>query len=128
MLSGEKQIEKKAESIDVGCGGDNSASDLLWSSELRSECAGPFGREMSSYRDVGLFRKQFGDAEIEQLDLTGITDQNVRWFDVTVDNQICVSTRNGTQNVEKEADAVDDREFVLIAILGNRTSLYVFKY
>jgi hypothetical protein len=56
-------------------------------------------------RRSGFFLEQFGDPEIEQLDLALSGDEHVGRLDVSVDNQVGVRVRNGCEHVEKKADS-----------------------
>src|SRR5262245_53787613 len=86
-------VEQNAERIDVGSGSHLLAADLFGT--------GVFWRHQPLVR-TGLYRpvhqlvvEQFGDSEIEQLHRAILSDQDVRWFDVAMDDQPLVRVLYG---------------------------------
>src|SRR5271169_4292474 len=110
MLSPEKDVEQYAERIDVGRGRDWSAEYLLRSSEFGGQRASRFAREFGRLARFGFVLEQLGDAKIQQLHHTRARDEHIRWLYVPMDDQVCMRVRDGSENVEKQAQAACDVE------------------
>src|SRR5215471_9333178 len=75
-------MKDNAEGVDVACGADEFAANLFGAGVLEGH------RTEYRYSGVGrgiAGREDFGDAEIQELDLAFRSDENVRRLEVTVD-------------------------------------------
>jgi hypothetical protein len=80
--SGEHRVKHGAERVDIGGGGVRLPATLLR--------AGVVGREpaIDRVRQIAGRVEQLGDAEVEQLRLARLVDQDVRGLDVAMDDEM----------------------------------------
>ena len=121
MLAAQQHVEKHTQRVDVRGGGDLSVGKLLRCRVLRGERRTRFARERARRGDARIAQlrvsvEQFGNPEIEQLDLASDADEHIRRFDVSVHDQVCVGVGDGLQHVEEETDARLDFEPQLVAM------------
>ena len=64
---------------------------------------------------VSDFVEQFGDAEVEQPHLPRRIDQDVRWLDVAMHDQIAVCEAGGIDDLKEQGDAFAQRESAGVA-------------
>ena len=92
-MPGEQLEQHDAERVDVGCGRERIATDLLGARVLRGERAREFARRR--HRVGGVVAEKFRDAEVQQLYRAVAGHENVRRLEVAVHDEIavCVSHR-----------------------------------
>ena len=76
---------------------------------------------------TSVFSEEFGDTEIEELDLARVADEHIGRLDIAMDDEVCVCASNGAQDIKKKADAIHDSKFAFIAIFGDGLSLHMFE-
>ena len=109
----EQPVEHDAERVDVRSGGDPLAADLLGAGVVRRE--GVMPRLGQARRRGAVGGEQRGDAEVEQLGVTGGGDQDVGRLDVAVDHQALVGIRERGAHLLHQSDAGADAGRVRLA-------------
>src|SRR6516165_6432542 len=116
MMAAQQGVQQNAQSIDVGGRGHGFTSYLLWRSAQRRQRPSALARQLRCPSLAFRF-DQFGNSEVQQLHPAARTDQNIRWLEVSVNDQIGVRLRDRCQYVEKQANARFDIEPLMIAVL-----------
>jgi hypothetical protein len=116
MTAGEQYIEQHAKRIHVGGCGDRAAGDLFGGGELRRQATG-VAREKRRIARLGFGLEPLGNAEVEQLHLTGGRDQHIRRLEVAMHDEVGVRMSHGGEHIEKEAESRVHTELLFIAVL-----------
>jgi len=116
--AGEELVEHDAERVDVGRRADRRARDLL------GRRVGGGQRAARDPRELGLarlaVRDELRDAEVEQARLARVGDEDVRGFEVAVDDEVRVRVLHGAQHLQEQRDARLDRKPARIRPFGDR--------
>src|ERR671920_1149795 len=116
-----------AERVDVSRSGNLAAAHLFggckvsrkWHATRRGEL-GVFGSTLIAF-------EQLGDAEIEEFHRAIWGDENIRWLEVAVDNEVRVRVGYGIEHLLKEHEALADTELVFIAILIDPKAIHILE-
>ena len=87
-------VKQNAERIDIARRGDLIAAHLLRAGVFRRQQMQPRSRQRAGGVDC-FGSEQFGDAEIEQFDDSVFGNEDVRRFEVAVDDQMLMRVRDG---------------------------------
>src|SRR5271170_3841641 len=117
MLTREQQIKQNSKLVDVRCGRNHSASELLRRGKLRRERSSRLKSEHCCGAVPASSFKQLGDTEVQQLDDAVIAYQYVGWLDVAMNDQVRVRMRDRAQHVQEQANP---RAHVQIAFIAKR--------
>ena len=80
-----------------------------------------------SLSDPASDAEQFGDAEVEQLCIAFLRDQDIRRLDIPMDDQVAVRMSQRTEHVEHQPDARLDAQAVRGAVVIDACPLHVFQ-
>ena len=128
MRAGEKEIEERPESMDVGRGRDDAPRELFRRRELRRER--PAALPGQGGLEAGLipFLEELGDAEVEESDLAVLSHEHVRGLDVAMDDEVRVRQRHGFRDIEKEAEAGRNVEPAVVAVAVDLLAVDVLEH
>jgi len=112
--AGEQLIQHHAQGVDVGSCSHRSANQLLWRSVLGGHQGFAGAGQTVLVRRVG---QQFGDAEVQQLQLPFGIDEDVAGLEVPVHDQIAVQVAHGLDDHEIQAQDLVHGKVVLPAVL-----------
>src|SRR4051812_38743267 len=109
MSAGEQQVEQNAQRVHVCCRRHRRAAYLLRCGVLRRERP---AAEVCEGRGVaaGVSLEQLRDTEIQQLYTPIGSDENVRGFDVAMNDQIRVRMSDRGEHLQKKLEAAVGRE------------------
>src|SRR5438477_11268729 len=100
MLSGQEQIEQYTQRVHIRCRGNRAARHLFRSCKQRSQRSSTFLSEQC--RCCRSFtREQFGDAEIQQLYLSIVSDEHVGGLEVAMNDQIGMGQGDSASHIEE---------------------------
>ena len=100
-LSGEQFVQQHAEPVDIRHRRHSRAAKLLRAGVLRCQ---HLGAEHRRHR-VALVLQQLGDAEVEQLRHAVGGDQDVRWLDVAMHDEVLMRVGHGGAHLAKQSGA-----------------------
>ena len=89
MFPSQQQIQQHPKCIHVGCGCNGTAGHLLGCCKLWGQGT-PLLRKLRRCSGISLTREQFGDAEIQQLYLSIVSDEDVGGLEIAMNDQIGV--------------------------------------
>ena len=115
-LSRHQLIEHDAERVYIGHSRHRRARQLFGRGVVRGQ------RTTAELRQLRLFRytvrQKLRNSKIQQLGLTIVSDEDVRGFQIAVNNEMSVRILDCTQNLTKKLKALAQREAAVVAVLG----------
>ena len=123
VLAREEQVEERSQGVDVGGGRDAAAGELLRGGVLRRQRAAPLPRQGRRLAHARAVFEQLRDAEVEELDLAVLRDEDVRRLDVPVDDEVRMGVRDGGADVEEESQPLLDAETPRVAVSIDRLAV-----
>ena len=126
QLAGEELVEHDAEAVDVRGGGDGLAHHLLRT--------GVGEGHRQALRDGGLGRRcavrlqRLGDAEVEQLELAPIRDQDVARLQVAMHDEMLVGELHGLAQRLEQPEPRVDVELAALAVGVERLAVDVLHH
>src|SRR5260370_20529192 len=69
---------------------------------------------------AGRLSKQFSDPEVQQLDLAIRRDQDVRWLEIPMHDQLAVCVLHGGEHLQHELQALSHNQTLAVAVLSER--------
>src|SRR4030095_15004289 len=127
MATRQKHIEQYSRSINIrGCG-HGLALQLLGRGILRSHRSAAFDRKRR-FRVLAVAFEELGYSEVEEFCLAVGPHQDVRRFQVAMDDVMDVSLRHSFQGIEEQPNARPDFESVLIAVSVDGFAINVLQY
>ena len=124
--AGQQTVEDHAKGIDIGRPMQSSSGQLLRTGEAGRHRAAAHHGEIRGR--VGGRADQFGDAEVEQLDHTGIGNLDVGRLQIPMDDEIPMQVVNGPANLLKQFDSRRQREPLRIAKLVDGQALDILHH
>src|SRR5215475_1460093 len=125
-LAGQQFVENDAQAVNVARRSDHLAFDLFRACVSRRHQ--PHDRKRLLRRLPAEFRvEDFGDAKVQELWLAVRRDENVRWFEVAMNNQILMRVMRRRTGGAKELQPLSDRKLAPVAVNVNRLSFDVFE-
>ena len=124
-LAREQLVEEDAERVHVGGDAERLTGQLFR--------RGVVGREGTAghRRDRGRFgaplSDQLGDAEVQQLHVPCIGDENVRRLQIAVDHQLRVGVGDGARHLQEDAQARVDEQALRLDVFVDRAALDVLE-
>ena len=115
---GQQLVQHDAERIDVGHRRDQFAAQLLRRGVVQGEGARAGLGDL--HAGVGDLVEQFRDAEIEQADLAGRRDQDVRGLQVAMHDEVGVRVADGVADLREQRQARRHVEVLRAGIGGDR--------
>ena len=133
MRTGEQHVQQHAEGVHVGCRRNRATRELFRCRVLgRCRPGVPCQRRGVGRCDAVplafVALDQLGDAEVEQLDVTGDADHDVAGLDIPVHDQVGMRVSDGLEHVEKQAQAGLDTECVLVAVAVDGLPVHVLEH
>ncbi len=124
-------VEERTQLEDVARRGDLASVELFGAGVGRCEETLSQGRVNSGQPQL-VRAEHFGDAEIEQFDeglpIGTLRDENVRGFQVAVDDQVLVGVLHRVADVLEQAEAFFDGEAFCVAECVDRLAVDVFHH
>jgi len=105
VLSAHQKVEQRPERVHVRRGRHDAAGELLGSGKIGRQCTAALAGEGRGLAFAGVFFKELRDAEVEKFHLPVGRDEDVRWLDVAVDDQVGVRLGDRRADVEEETQA-----------------------
>src|SRR5215467_6419699 len=102
MLACKKDVQQNSKRIHIGCRSDGASSHLLRCGICRSERRALFSRQLCRSTFMPFPFEQLGDAKIQKLYLSPLSNKHVRRFYVAMDDQVGVCMRHSTEHIEEE--------------------------
>jgi hypothetical protein len=118
----QKDVQERAERVDVGRGRDRASGDLLRGRVLGRQRAPALARQGGRLARGVLSAEQLGDPEVEEPDPSVLTDQDVRGLDVAVHDEARVGMGDRRAHVEEEPQPLFDAEPEFVAVAVDRPS------
>jgi hypothetical protein len=110
-----EQLEKHdAERVDVAGGAQRPAEDLLRARVLGRQRPAGLACQRGFLGHAGV--QQLGDAEVQQLHVPGVGDQDVRRLEVAVDDELRVGVRHRARDLQEQAQPLGQRQAALEAV------------
>ena len=123
----EQAEQQDAERIHIGGGGHLATLQLLGCGVLRGEgVADLLGQRLARVAAGGV--QQLRDAEVQQLDLAGRGDEDVRGLQVAVQDQPVVGVGHRVQHVEEECEPLGQRQLLRAAVAVDGLARHVFQH
>jgi len=123
--AGEQFVEQNTQAVDVAAGVDVQAGQF---GLLGAHVSGR-AQELQETGEYRLVRKSLlsclGDAEVDDLGCRLAVvegDEDVRWFEVSVDDTLLVRMLHGVADLNEQLQAFLGREVVPIAVIGDANS------
>ncbi|MEZ4654917.1 MAG: hypothetical protein R3E12_15350 [Candidatus Eisenbacteria bacterium] len=121
--SGQELVEDDAEAVDVGRGGGVVSADLFGRGVVGGHGASAHGGEPGA-GEVGLGGRVFvgedaSDAEVEELHVAGLGDEDVRGLEIPMDDEVAVCELNGLGDLADESQAFGDLGVSCLAPRGD---------
>jgi hypothetical protein len=123
-LAAQQLVEDHAQRVDVGRGGHRLAAELLGGRVLGREQARPRPRGQGGLGRV-LGAQQLGDAEVQELEVPGGDDQDVRGLQVAVDHQVVMGVLHRLADAAQQREAGLQRQPARLAVGDDGLALHV---
>src|SRR5215469_3194053 len=127
MPPAEEQIKEHAECVNVARNPDVSALDLL----RRGECGSQ--RPLASLRHLGdlswfsALVEQLGNPEVQQLHRALLGDQDVRWLEISVQQEVSVRMGDCLSGFQEQSDPCVNRRATPLTPAIDRLTLDVLQ-
>jgi hypothetical protein len=118
MRSGQQQIQKHTNRIDIRRGRDSCSGCLLWRGVFRSQDAGGTRGEWRTAK-AAVGRHHLGDPEVEQLRGAVIGHEDVGGLDVAVNDLVCMRVLDRGEDLLDEIDASARRYAPFVSVVIN---------
>ncbi len=123
-LARQQFIEQHAQRVHVRHRGHAGAAELLGACVLRRHHL----RTQLGRQERAVAFQQFGNAEVEQFRRTVGGHENVRWFDVAMNDEMLMRVRDGRADLSKEYEPRLDRQPARPAVLVDRQAVDVLEH